>query len=276
VIWNPQRETLPRDQFGALQLDGLRRTVDRLLTSVPPIAARLRSAGITAGREIESLEDLQRLPFTRRGDFQDHYPTGLFAVPLEQVVRFHASSGTHGRPKIVGYTSGDLSVWAEVVARCLGLAGVRPGMRVHNAYGYGLFTGGLGLHAGAELFGAPLVPASGGFTQRQATLLRDLGSVVLCCTPSYALTIAVERVLLATGGTAPHYQLTVERVGTLDQLTLHCEVADPSTGRDLLGARLQTALRETTGLTIAVDVRTGGSLPRSEGKASRVIDKRPH
>jgi phenylacetate-CoA ligase len=176
VIWNPQRETLSRERLAALQLQGLRRTVDRLLTSVPPMAQRLRSAGVTGGREIESLADLQRLPFTHRADFQDHYPTGLFAVSPEHVVRFHASSGTHGRPKIVGYTSGDLSVWAEVVARCLGLAGVRPGMRIHNAYGYGLFTGGLGLHAGAELFGSPVIPASGGFTQRQATLLRDLGS----------------------------------------------------------------------------------------------------
>lgn len=428
MIWNPQRETLPRDQLAALQLGGLRQTVDRLLASVPPMADRLRRAGISSGCEIESLSDLQRLPFTHRADFQDYYPTGLFAVPLERVVRFHASSGTHGRAKIVGYTSGDLAMWAEVVARCLGLAGVRPGMRIHNAYGYGLFTGGLGLHAGAELFGAPIIPASGGFTQRQAMLLRDLGSAVLCCTPSYALTIAealeiagidpatlplaigifgaepwtdelrrmieqrldidavniyglseivgpgvsaeclearqgshiqedhflaeivdpttgrsqpggadgelvfttltkealpvlryrtgdisaldvrpcicgrttarmrgirgrtddmliirgvnlypsaVERVLLTTGDAAPHYQLLVERVGTLDQITLRCEVADPHIGRDALEAHLRTALREATGLSIAVDVQDRGNVPRSEGKALRVVDKRP-
>ena len=190
MIRSPEIEALPRDRMEALQVERLRRTVDHVLERVPPIARRLRAAGVTRGADVRCLADLGRLPFTTRADFQEHYPTGLFAVPPESVVRIHASSGTHGRPKIVGYTRNDLAIWSEVVARCLVMAGVRPGMLVHNAYGYGLFTGGLGLHQGAELLGCRVIPASGGFTQRQAVVLRDLGGEVLCSTPSYALHIA--------------------------------------------------------------------------------------
>ena len=139
---------------------------------------------------IGSLDDLGTLPFTEKADLREHYPFGLLAVPREQLVRIHASSGTGGKPTIVGYTAGDLDVWAEVMARCMAMAGVRPGMLVHNANGYGLFTGGLGFHHGAERLGATVLPVSAGQTKRQVMLLRDLQAQVLCATPSYAVTIA--------------------------------------------------------------------------------------
>ena len=189
-MWNPEVETLPRERMEALQLERLRAAVARVLARVPPLGDRLRAAGITSPNDIRSLADLRRLPFTRKIDLREHYPFGLFAVPVAELVRFHGSSGTRGKPTIVGYTRNDLAMWSEVVARCLALAGVRPGMVVHNAYGYGLFTGGLGLHQGAELSGCTVVPISGGLVQRQATLLQDLRGQVLCCTPSYALCIA--------------------------------------------------------------------------------------
>jgi phenylacetate-CoA ligase len=427
-MWNPEVETLPRERMEALQLKRLRATVGRVLERVPPLGNRLRDAGIASPNDIRSLADLPRLPFTRKIDLREHYPFGLFAVPVDQVIRFHGSSGTRGKPTIVGYTRNDLAMWAEVVARCLGLAGVRPGMVVHNAYGYGLFTGGLGLHQGAELAGCTVLPISGGLAQRQATLLQDLGGQVLCCTPSYALCIAdaleaaridppalklevgifgaepwseelrgeierrlgiaavniyglaeivgpgvsaeciegrngshvqedhflpeivdpetgeplapgqegelvltpitkealpliryrtgdisslevapcvcgrttvrmsrikgryddmliirgvnlypseVERILLGTGDLAPHYQLVVDRPGALDELTLLCEPANDRLDRELLQSRLQHALREQTGISIAVQVLDRDRVPRSEGKAVRVVDRRP-
>src|SRR5574339_21960 len=133
---------------------------------------------------------LRRLPFTLKSDLRDHYPFGLFARPREQLARLHASSGTTGKPTVVGYTAQDLATWASLMARSLACAGARPGDAIHNAYGYGLFTGGLGLHCGAERLGATVVPASGGATERQVTLIHDFGARVLCATPSYALNIA--------------------------------------------------------------------------------------
>jgi len=189
-IWNPGAEALPRDQLEALQLDRLRSCVARVLRAVVPLADRLRAAGLSDARDLRSLADLRRLPFTTKSDLRDHYPFGLLGVPREEVIRIHASSGTRGKPTVAPYSKNDLAVWSEVMARCLVMAGVRPGMIVHNAYGYGLFTGGFGFHQGAELLGCTVVPISGSFTQRQAMLLRDFGGNVLCCTPSYALSIA--------------------------------------------------------------------------------------
>jgi phenylacetate-CoA ligase len=171
-------------------LSDLRATVRRLLERVPPMRERLHAAGVTSAEDIRSLDDLARLPYTRKADLREHYPFGLLAVPREQLVRIHASSGTGGKPTIVGYTAHDLEVWTTVMARSMELAGVRQGMVVHNAYGYGLFTGGLGFHQGGERLGATVIPVSGGMTGRQALLLRDLGGQVLCSTPSYALHIA--------------------------------------------------------------------------------------
>ena len=410
-----------------LQLRHLRSTVARVLRSQPAGAERLAAAGITAAGDIGSLADLSRVPFTSKADLRAHYPFGLLAVDREQLVRVHASSGTHGKPTVVGYTRGDLETWTELMARCMTMAGVRPGMVIHNANGYGLFTGGLGFHQGGERIGATVVPASGGFTARQAMLLRDLGAHVLVSTPSYALAIAqaiadagddaaslplrlglfggepwteamrgqierllplravsfyglsemcgpgvaaecparaglhvqedhfivevidpgdgravapgtegelvfttltkealpllryrtgdigclaetpcacgrttarltglrgrhddmlivrgvnihpsqVEHLLLGAGGVAPHYRLIVERPGPLDELTLECE--PDGTGEDpgALRTRLEQLLREHTGLRITVAVAQPGNVPRSEGKAVRVVDRRP-
>jgi phenylacetate-CoA ligase len=427
VLWNRERETLPRDRLAVLQLQRLRQTIARQIESVPPMRERLREAGVTSPDDVTSLDDLSRLPLTRKGDLRDHYPFGLFAVPREQVVRIHASSGTRGKPTVVGYTRNDLDVWSEVMARTLALAGVEQGMVVHNAYGYGLFTGGLGFHMGAERMDCTVVPISGGLSQRQVLMLEDLGGQVLCCTPSYALNIAqtlveqgvglerlklqvgifgaepwteamrdalerqlglkalnvyglseivgpgvaaeciearqgahvqedhflvevvdpqsgqpvgpgvegelvfttltkealpmlryrtgdvssidlstcecgrttarmsrirgriddmliirgvnlypseVERVLLSVGEVAPHYQLIVDRPEAMDELTVLCEpLASVDPGG--LRRRVEHALREATGLSMLVKVLEPGGVPRSEGKAVRVVDNRP-
>ena len=425
VIWD-SAETLPRDQLEVLQLRRLRSTVARVLRGQPPGAERLATAGITAAGEIGSLADLSRIPFTTKADLRASYPFGLLAVEREQLVRVQASSGSHGKPTVVGYTRGDLETWTELMARCMTMAGVRPGMVIHNANGYGLFTGGLGFHQGGERIGATVVPVSGGFTARQAMLLRDLGAHVLVSTPSYALAIAqalaedgdggaaslpvrlglfggepwteamrgqieralplravsfyglsemcgpgvaaecpartglhvqedhfivevidpggravppgtegelvfttltkealpllryrtgdigcladtpcpcgrstvrltglrgrlddmlivrgvniypssVEHVLLGAGGVAPHYRLIVERPGPLDELTLECEPDGDGADPGALRERLEQLLREHTGLRITVRVAEPGTIPRSEGKAVRVVDRR--
>jgi len=420
-------ETAPRERLEALQLKRLRQTVDRLMTAVPSTRERLRASGVEAAGDIGSLDDLVRLPFSTKSELREHYPFGLLAVPREQLVRVHASSGTRGKPTVVGYTAADLEAWTHVMARCLAMAGVGPGTVVHNAYGYGLFTGGLGFHQGAERLGATVVPMSSGMTARQAMLLRDLGGQALCCTPSYALHIAealrqagvgpdelalevglfgaepwsesmraqlerelgltalnvyglseivgpgvaaecpegqsglhvnedlflvevvdpdsgerlpagregelvfttltkealpllryrtsdiaslelgrctcgrtlariselrgrrddmlivrgvnlypseVERVLLTVDGIAAHYQLVLAREGALDELVVQCEPADERLDRGELGARAAGALREATGIAMRVELLEPGRVPRSEGKAVRVVDLR--
>ncbi len=424
-VWDPV-ETLARGPLQALQLQRLRETVDRVARGQPVGARRLAQAGIAGAADVRSLADLRRVPFTTKSDLRDGYPFGLLAVPRSELVRVHASSGTHGKPTVVAYTRADLECWTELMARCMTMAGVRPGMTIHNANGYGLFTGGLGFHQGGERLGATVVPVSGGFTARQAMLLHDLGAEVLVATPSYALVIAqalrdrgidtlalplelglfggepwteplraeieralglaavnfyglsemcgpgvaaeclaaraglhvqedhflvevvdpgdgapvaagaegelvfttltkqalpliryrtrdigrvieepcecgrttvrltglrgrhdemlivrgvnlhpsqVEHVLLGIVGTAPHYRLIVERVGPMDELTLECEPAGDA-DRELLRARIERELREHTGLRIAVAVLDPGGVPRSEGKAVRVLDRR--
>jgi phenylacetate-CoA ligase len=419
AVWDPV-EQLPRERLRELQLERLRTTIARVVDGQPLGAARLAEAGVG---EIRSLEDVDRLPFSWKSDLRDTYPFGLLAVPRERLVRVHASSGSHGKPTVVGYTRADLDAWAELMARCLTMAGVRSGMVVHNANGYGLFTGGLGFHAGAELIGATVVPASGGFSARQAMLLSDLGGQVLTCTPSYALVIAqavrdagielqlelglfggepfseamreqielelglravacyglsemcgpgvatecpardgmhvqedhflvevvdldtgeplpdgeegelvfttltkealpliryrtgdigsldrspcpcgrtfarvtglrgrrddmlivrgvnlfpsnVEHLLLGVEEVAPHYRLIVDRDGPMDELTVECEPASAGVDRETLAARLEHLLREHTGIRIAVAVVDPGAVPRSEGKAVRVVDRR--
>jgi phenylacetate-CoA ligase len=415
-----------REELHALQLERLRWTVDHVLRHQPTGAERLRQAGIGAGADLAGLDALGGLPFTTKADLRESYPFGLLAVPRERLVRVHASSGTHGKPTVVGYTAADLETWTELMARCMSMAGVRPGMIVHNANGYGLFTGGLGFHQGGERLGTTVIPVSGGFTARQAMLLEDLGADVLVSTPSYALAIAqalderapgerrhrlelglfggepwseelrvqiehalglramnfyglsemcgpgvaaecvehrqglhvqedhfllevidpedgralgpgaegelvfttltkealplvryrtsdigryleepcpcgrttirltglrgrhddmlvvrgvnlhpsqVEHVLLGLPEAAPHYRLIVERPGPLDELTLECEPA-AGADREALRAQAQQQLRDHTGLRITVTVVDPGSLPRSEGKAVRVIDRR--
>jgi phenylacetate-CoA ligase len=417
-------EALPREQLRALQLERLRATIDRVHAGQPFGASRLTNAGIESGADLESLDDIARADFAVKSDLREHYPFGLLAVPRERLVRVHASTGTHGKPTVVGYTATDLENWTELMARCMAMAGVRTGMVVHNANGYGLFTGGLGFHQGGERLGATVVPASGGRTSRQALLIRDLGARVLVSTPSYALVIAqaleaegpgdirlelglfggepwteelrteieralglravnfyglsemcgpgvaaecleardglhvhedhflvevidpatgqpvearaegelvfttltkealpliryrtgdlgrlieepcvcgrttvrigglrgrlddmlivrgvnlypseVEETLLSVEGVAPHYQLVLERLGPLDQLRLECEPAG-ELDRGALATRLELLLKERTGLRIPVAVLDPGSIPRSDGKAARVVDRR--
>lgn len=428
MIWNSAAETMPRETLQAVQLERLRWTVGRQLERVPAMRDRLHAAGIQHPDDIRSLDDVPDLPFSIKRDLRDNYPLGLLAVPRTDVVRVHASSGTSGKPTVVAYTRRDLETWTEVVARTLALGGVRPGMVLQVAVGYGLFTGGLGFHMGGELLGCTVIPASGGFTQRQVLLMQDLGTEVLKSTPSYALTIAstmeamgvdprslglqiglfgaepwtdamrleierrlglraindyglseiigpgvaaectevregmhiqedhflpeiidpvtqqvrgpgeqgelvlttltkealplvryrtgdlaaldpapcacgrtfvrmsavpgriddmlivrgvnlypseIERVLLEIGDMSPHYQIVLDRPSTLDELTVLCEPASASVSPDTLKARAARALSDATGLAIRIDLRPPGEVPRSEGKAVRVIDRRP-
>jgi phenylacetate-CoA ligase len=425
-IWD-RVETLPRPELEALQLERLRATVGRVLRGQPLGARRLAAAGIDSPDAVRSLEVLPEIPFAVKSDLRAHYPFGLLAVPREALIRVHASSGTHGTPTVVGYTRSDLDTWSDLMARSMTMAGVRPGMVIHNANNYGLFTGGLGFHQGGERIGATVVPVSGGFTVRQALLLGDLGAQVLVSTPSYALTIAqavgdggsdatalrlelglfggepwtegmrseiervlglaavnfyglselcgpgvateclvarnglhlqedhflvevidaadgqrvepgeegefvfttltkealpliryrsgdigrvieepcecgrttarlaglrgrrddmlivrgvnlypsqVEHVLLGVEGAGPHYRLMVERAGALDELTMECEPAAADVDQESLREQLEWLLKEHTGIRIAVSVREPGSIPRSEGKAARIEDRR--
>jgi len=182
-------ERIPRDELEQLQLDRLRDVICRVYGRVAFYRERLAEAGVRPD-SIRSLDDVRRLPFTQKADLREHYPFGLLAVPLREVVRVHASSGTTGKPTVVAYTRDDLEVWTEVMARTLAAGGVGPADVVQNAYGYGLFTGGLGFHYGAERLGATVIPLSGGFTERQLMALHEWGSTVLCCTPSYSLHLA--------------------------------------------------------------------------------------
>jgi phenylacetate-CoA ligase len=182
-------ETASREELRSLQSERLRETVRRAYERVPFYERTLDEAGV-APDDVTGIDDIERLPFTTKEDFRDEYPDGLFAVDWSDVRRIHASSGTTGTPKVVAYTERDLEVWAEVMARSLYAAGVRAGDVVQNAYGYGLFTGGLGFHDGVEELGATVVPTGGGGTTRQIQFLSDLGSDVLACTPSYCLYLA--------------------------------------------------------------------------------------
>jgi len=407
VIRDPV-EQLPREELRELQLERLRGTF---------------------GVEVSSLEDVASLPFAVKSDLRDAYPFGRLRVPVGSLARLHASSGTHGKPTVVGYTPGDLDAWTELMARCMTMAGVRPGMLIHNANTYGLFTGGHGFHQGAERLGCPVLPVSGGFTARQALLLNDLGGQVLCATPSYALVIAqavqdagidpadlalelgllggepwteglreqierglpglravnfyglsemcgpgvaseclevrdglhvhedhflvevidpdsnerlgegeegelvfttlvkeampmlryrtgdvgsltyepcrcgrttarirglrgrrddmitvrgvnlypsnVEHLLLSVPDVAPHYQLVFDREGAMDEVTVHCESLSPDVDSETLRTTVETVLQEHTGIRITVELLEPGSVPRSEGKAVRVVDRRP-
>ena len=196
MIFEPAFETMPRAELEALQLERLQRLVAYLRERVALYRDRLEGFP-----EIRSLGDLRLLPFTRKTDLRDTYPFGLFAVPREKCVRLHASSGTTGKPIVVAYTREDVDLFARVNARVLAMAGAEPGMVLHNAYGYGLFTGGLGLHYGGERLGMTVVPVSGGMTERQLGLIKDLRPDVISCTPSYALTLAQA---FAERGVPPH------------------------------------------------------------------------
>ncbi|MCE5244801.1 MAG: phenylacetate--CoA ligase [Syntrophobacteraceae bacterium] len=189
MIYNIEYETMPREALEAIQLRRLQATLERVYATVPFYRKRFQEAGVVPA-DIRSLADLRRLPFMAKQDLRDNYPFGMFAVPMENVVRIQASSGTTGKPTVAGYTARDVSTWSELMARALTAGGVTRGDIIHNAYGYGLFTGGFGVHYGAERLGASTIPVSGGNTKRQVMIMKDFGPTVLTCTPSYALHLA--------------------------------------------------------------------------------------
>ena len=189
MIYNEEFETLPREVLEALQFKRLQQVLQRVYHTVGFYRRTFDAAGVKPD-DIKTLADLSRLPFTSKQDLRENYPFGLFAVPMSSVVRLHASSGTTGRSTVVGYTKRDIDTWSELMARCFVAAGLTKNDIIHNAYGYGLFTGGLGAHYGAERLGASVIPMSGGNTKRQIMILQDFGPTAICCTPSYALNLA--------------------------------------------------------------------------------------
>jgi phenylacetate-CoA ligase len=189
MIYNEEYETMPREALEAIQLRRLQTTVTRVYNTVPFYRQRFDKVGVKPG-DVILLDDLRKLPFTYKDDLRDNYPFGMFTVPMDSVVRIHASSGTTGQPTVVGYTARDIQTWSELMARTLMAGGATKGDMIHNAYGYGLFTGGLGFHYGAEKLGASVIPISGGNTKRQVMIMKDFAPTILTCTPSYALLIA--------------------------------------------------------------------------------------
>ncbi len=185
MIWNEHHECMEREELRKLQGERIRSMVERVYFNVPFYRRKLQDMGIEPG-DIRTFDDLRKLPFTTKQDLRDNYPFGLFAVPQQEIVRLHASSGTTGKSTVVGYTHNDILMWSEVVARSLTMAGISGSDIIQVAYGYGLFTGGLGLHYGAEKIGASVIPISGGNTKKQLQLMVDFGSTAIACTPSYA------------------------------------------------------------------------------------------
>ncbi len=214
MIWNETKECMSRDEIQTLQSARLVKVVDRVYHNVPFYRKKMQEIGLEVG-DIRGIEDLEKLPFTTKNDLRDNYPFGLFAVPQSEIVRIHASSGTTGKATVVGYTRRDLEIWSECVARALTMAGVSRNDVIQIAYGYGLFTGGLGAHGGAEKLGASVVPMSTGNTKKLITMMKDFGVTALACTPSYLLHIAE----------------TLEENGDIDKIKLKCAIcgAEPWT-----------------------------------------------
>ena len=272
-------ERMSRAELEALQLERLQQTVRHAYEHVPLYTKKFDEAGVHPD-DIRTLADVAKLPFTTKEDLRQTYPFGMFAVPMEQVARIHASSGTTGRPTVVGYTKGDLERWATLIARSLRASGVRPGMKVHNAYGYGLFTGGLGLHGGIEQLGATVIPMSGGQTARQVQLILDFEPDVILCTPSYLLTIADN---MAAQGIDP--RSTSLKVGVLgaepwtnemrheleqrlgiDALDIYglSEVMGPGVGNECLETKDGPHIWEDHFLPEVIDGESGAVLPDGE------------
>jgi phenylacetate-CoA ligase len=279
MVENQNLEYLPRQEIADLQAERLRATLRRLEGSVPFYRDRFREAGITAD-DIRSVEDLSRLPFTNKQDLRDHYPFGLFAVPMEDVARIHASSGTTGKMTVVGYTLKDINTWAELMARSLACAGAARGDIVHNAYGYGLFTGGLGIHYGAERLGVTVIPISGGLTKRQIMVLQDFGGTVLTCTPSYALNLAEvmaemkidpASLTLKVGifGAEPWSEKMrgeIERKLNIDAVDIYglSEVMGPGVAQECVEGKQGPHVFEDHFIAEIIDPETGKSLPYGE------------
>ena len=279
MILHTEFETLPREDLQALQLKRLQTTVERCYYTVSFYREAMDELGVEP-RHIQDLGDVRLLPYTKKEHLRENYPFGLFAVPTDQVVRVHASSGTTGKPTVVGYTRRDIQTWAQLVARCLAASGLHPGDRLHNAYGYGLFTGGLGLHYGGEELGVMVTPMSGGQTQKQIMLLQDFAPDAISCTPSYALNLAeaaeaegvdIRKLPLRVGihGAEPwteemRYEIE-SRLG-IDAIDIYglSEVIGPGVGNECIEAKKGLHIWEDHFLVECVDVDTGKPLPYGE------------
>lgn len=279
MILHTDYETMPREDLEALQLKRLKATVDRCYHTVKFYRDAMDELDVKP-HHIKTIKDVQLLPYTKKEHLRQNYPFGLFAVPTDQVVRIHASSGTTGKPTVVGYTKRDIQTWAQLVARCLASSGLRPGDRLHNGYGYGLFTGGLGLHYGAEELGVMVTPMSGGQTRKQIMLLQDFAPTAISCTPSYALNIAEEaeamgvdirKLPLKVGihGAEPwteemRYEIE-SRLG-IDAIDIYglSEVMGPGVGNECIEAKNGLHIWEDHFLVECVDIETGKPLPYGE------------
>ena len=279
IYWEEEIETLPRVGLESIQLKRLQNLVKRVYKTVEPYRRKMDEAGVKP-EDIGSLADLQKLPFTLKDDLRDNYPFGMFTVPLQDVVRVHASSGTTGKPTVVGYTKKDIDTWAGLMARALTCAEATSGDMVHNAYGYGLFTGGLGAHYGAEKLGATVIPVSGGNTKRQITIMQDFKSTVLLSTPSYALNLAEtmeamgvnpESLSLRVGifGAEPwseNMREEVERKLNIRAVDIYglSEVIGPGVAMECLQSKKGMHIFEDHFLPEIIDPETGEVLPPGE------------
>ena len=280
MIWNEEFETLPREALESLQLKRLKATVDRVYATVPFYKKKFDEIGLKPAH-IKSLADIKLLPFTVKTDLRDNYPFGLFSVPMESVVRVHASSGTTGKPIVVGYTKRDIDTWAELMARTLTAAGIHKGDIVHNSYGYGLFTGGLGAHYGAERIGASVIPISGGNTKRQIMIMKDFGPTAITCTPSYALHLAdVARdmgidpakdfkIRVGCFGAEPWSEKMreqIEKIYNIDAIDIFglTEVIGPGVSSECIEAKRGLHVFEDHFIPEIIDPKTGEQLPYGE------------
>jgi phenylacetate-CoA ligase len=279
MIFNEEFETLPRPALEALQLKRLQDVSKRVYERVPFYKKKFDEAGIKPG-DIQSLTDLQNLPFTVKQDLRDNYPFGLFTLPMEDVVRIHASSGTTGKMTVVGYTKKDIDLWAELMARTLSAAGATKNDIIHNAYGYGLFTGGLGIHYGSERLGASVIPISGGNTKRQIMIMQDFGSTILACTPSYALFMSevaneigvdFKKMKLRAGvfGAEPwsnKMRLEIEKKLNLDAVDIYglSEIIGPGVATECVEAKQGLHIFEDHFIPEIIDPLTGKVLPYGE------------
>jgi phenylacetate-CoA ligase len=278
MVWNPSMECMPVEERRELQLQNLQKTVRRVYEKVAPMRRKMEAAGVKPD-SVKSLEDIAKLPFTTKDDFREGYPFGFFAVPREEVVRIHSSSGTTGKPVVAGYTRNDIEIWAETIARTIGCAGGHQDDVIQVAYGYGLFTGGLGLHYGAEKMGCMVIPISGGNTQRQIQVMQDLGTTLLACTPSYSLYIA--DVAEEMGVDVSHLQLRAGMFGAepwTDEMRreieerLHLKAIDIYGLTEVIGPGVSSECLEQNGLHVfddhfypeIIDPESGEVLPLGE------------
>jgi phenylacetate-CoA ligase len=276
MIYNDEFETLPREALEALQLKRLKQVVQRVYHTVGFYRRAFDQAGVQP-EHLKTLDDLKRFPFTGKQDLRDNYPFGLFAVPMSSIVRLHASSGTTGRATVVGYTQRDIDTWSELMARCFVAAGLTKNDMIHNAYGYGLFTGGLGAHYGAERLGASVIPISGGNTKRQITILQDFGPTAICCTPSYALNLAEQgramgvdmralKLRVGIFGAEPwseEMRRQIESALNLTALNIYglSEIMGPGVSMECLEERQGMHIFEDHFLVETIDPDTGDVLP---------------